>query len=60
MELLQPYYSGNALEIIKGIGIINCLHFNFVTGLYWIVYCQIFHSDGSSKNELDHAEERFT
>jgi hypothetical protein len=57
IELVPRQYSGNAHDLIKGIGMINCLYVNPDSGQYWIVDYRIYDPDGDGKTKLDHVQE---
>jgi len=57
IELAQKQYSGNAHGLIKGIGIVNCLHVNPNNGKYWIVDYRIFNPGDDGKTRLEHVHE---
>lgn len=57
IELVNKQYSGNAHELIKGIGVVTCVYVNPDTEQYWVIDYRIYdkHSDGKTK--LDHLTE---
>jgi hypothetical protein len=57
IELVRRQYSGNAHDLIKGIGMVNCLYVNPDSGQYWIVDYRIYDPDGDGKTKLDHIQE---
>jgi hypothetical protein len=57
IELVRRQYSGNAHDLIKGIGMVNCLYVNPDSGQYWIVDYRIYDPDGDGKTKLDHVQE---
>ena len=57
IEMVKLQYSGNAHELIKGIGMVNCLYVNPDSGQYWIVDYRIYDLDKDGKTKLDHVKE---
>jgi hypothetical protein len=57
IELVRRQYSGNAHGIIKGIGIVNCVYVNPVTGEFWVIDYRIYDPDTDGKSKLDHMKE---
>jgi hypothetical protein len=59
IELVRRQYSGNEHDVIKGIGVVNCLYVNLDTGEYWIIDWRIYNPDGDGKTKLDHVRDMF-
>jgi len=57
IDLVRRQYSGNAHGLIKGIGMVNCLYVNPLSGQYWILDYRIYDPDGDGKTKLDHVKE---
>ena len=57
ISLVRHQYSGNAHDLIKGIGVVNCVYVNHETGSFWAADCRIYAPDSDSKSKLDHVEE---
>ena len=55
--LVRRQYSGNAKSVIKGIGVINCVHVNPETQQFWIIGYHIHDPDGDGKSKLHHVKE---
>ena len=60
IELAKRQYSGNAHDVIKGIGVVNCLYVNPESGAYWIIDYRIFEPTGDGKTKLDHVQDMLT
>jgi len=54
IELVRRQYSGNTHDIIKGIGVVNCVYYNPDTTEYWLLDYRIFAPDIDAKTKLDH------
>ena len=54
---MRKQYSGNAHEIIKGIGIVTFVYYNPELDRYWVIDYRIFDPDRGSKSKLDHVNE---
>ncbi|GGA50620.1 hypothetical protein CYANOKiyG1_70140 [Okeania sp. KiyG1] len=46
---MRRKYSGNEHQVIRGIGIVNCIYFNPETEQFWILDYRIYDPD-SDKN----------
>jgi hypothetical protein len=57
IELVRLQYSGNAHELIKGIGVVNCVYFNPDTEQFWLIDYRIFPPDNDGKTKLDHVSD---
>lgn len=57
MAIVRRQWSGNAHQIIKGIGIVTCVYVNPHTAQFWIVDYRIYDPDGDGKSKLDHVHE---
>jgi hypothetical protein len=57
---VRTQYSGNAHDIIKGIGVVTCLYYNPELDKYWIVDFRIFDPDKDGKSKLDHVRDMLT
>lgn len=47
-------YSGNAHDVIKGIGIVNCVYYNPEIDQYWIIDFRIFDPEKDGATKIDH------
>jgi hypothetical protein len=57
IDTVRRQYSGNAHGIIKGIGIVNCVYVNPVTGKFWVIDYRIYDPDTDGKSKLDHMKD---
>jgi hypothetical protein len=57
IDLVRRQYSGNAHDIIKGIGVVTCVYVNAQTNQFWIIDYRIYDPDGDGKSKLDHLQE---
>jgi hypothetical protein len=57
IELVRKQYSGNAHEVIKGIGVVTCVYVNPILDKFWIIDYRIYDPDGDGKTRLEHANE---
>jgi len=57
IELVRRQYSGNAHEVIKGIGVVTCVYINPALDQFWIIDYRIYDPDGDGKTKLDHVRE---
>jgi hypothetical protein len=57
IELVRRQYSGNAHDVIKGIGVVTCVYVNPETDQFWIIDYRIYDPDRDGKTKLDHVRE---
>jgi hypothetical protein len=57
IELVRRQYSGNAKDVIKGIGVVTCVYINPAVDQFWIIDYRIYNPDGDGKTKLDHVRE---
>src|SRR5271165_4339784 len=57
IELVRRQYSGNAHDVIKGIGVVSCVYVNPATDQFWIIDYRIYDPAGDGKTKLDHVRE---
>ena len=57
IELVRRQYSGNAHDVIKGIGVVTCVYVNPATDQFWIIDYRIYDPAGDGKTKLDHVRE---
>jgi SRSO17 transposase len=57
IELVRKQYSGNAHQIIRGIGVVSCVYVNSQTGHFWIIDYRIYAPEPDGKTKLDHLED---
>ncbi len=44
-------------QVIRGIGVVNCIYFNPKSEEFWIIDYRIYDPDSDSKTKIDHVEE---
>lgn len=57
IDLVRRQYSGNAKQVIKGIGVVSCIYVNPNTEQFWLIDYRIYAPDGDGKSKLDHVSE---
>ncbi len=57
IELVRRQYSGNAHEVIKGIGVVTCVYINPETEQFWIIDYRIYDPERDGKTKLEHVKE---
>ncbi len=57
IELVRRQYSGNAHEVIKGIGVVTCVYINPERDQFWIIDYRIYDPERDGKSKLDHVRE---
>jgi len=57
IELVRRQWSGNAKQVLKGIGVVTCVYVNPETDQFWIIDYRIFAPDEDHKSKLDHMRE---
>ena len=60
IELVRHQYSGNAKQVIKGIGVVTCVYVNPALDLFWLIDYRIYDPAGDGKSKLDHVREMLT
>ena len=50
IELVRRQYSGNALGIIKGIGVVTCVYVNPEIDQFWIIDYRIYDPEGRQQD----------
>jgi hypothetical protein len=54
IELVRRQYSGTEHQVLRGIGLINCVYLNPEKSLFWVIDYRIYDPDGDGKTKLDH------
>ena len=57
IALVRRQWSGNAKQVIKGIGVVTCVYVNPDTDQFWVIDYRIFAPDVDHKSKLDHLRE---
>ena len=54
IELVRQQWSGNAKQVLRGIGVVTCVYVNPETDQFWIMDYRIFAPETDNKSKLDH------
>ena len=54
IELVRRQWSGNAKDVIKGIGIVTCVYVNPEENAFWIIDYRIYDPVRDGKTKIDH------
>lgn len=54
IELVRRQWSGNAKDVIKGIGIVTCVYVNPEENTFWIIDYRIYDPARDGKTKIDH------
>ena len=57
---MRRQWSGNAHEVIKGIGVVTCVYVNPTGEEFWVIDYRIYDPAGDGKSKLDHVREMLT
>lgn len=57
IESVRWQYSGNAHQIIRGIGLVNCIYVNPETQQFWVIDFRIFDPEKDGKGKIDHVQD---
>jgi len=57
IEAVRRQWSGNAGQIIKGIGVITCVYVNPALNRFWIIDYRIYNPEVDGKGKPDHVSE---
>jgi len=57
IELVRRQYSGNEHQVVRGIGIVNCIYFNPKIEQFWLIDYRVYDPDTDKKTKIDHVEE---
>jgi hypothetical protein len=57
IEVVRRQYSGNAKQVIKGIGVVTCVYVNPECDRFWIIDYRIYQPDGDGKSKLQHVQD---
>jgi hypothetical protein len=60
MELVRRQWSGNAKQVVLGIGVVTCVYVNPETNQFWVIDYRVFAPDTDGKSKLDHMREMLT
>jgi hypothetical protein len=54
IEMVRSQYSGNAHDVIKGIGVVTCVYYNPDLGQFYALDYRIFDPERDGQSKLDH------
>ncbi|MBX2998769.1 MAG: transposase [Caldilineaceae bacterium] len=54
IEVVRRQWSGNAKQVIKGIGLVTCVYVNPDTAQFWVIDYRIFDPERDGRSKLDH------
>lgn len=57
IELVRHQYSGNAHDVIRGIGVVTAVYYNPELERFWVVDHRVFAPDQDGKSKLDHVRD---
>jgi len=57
IDSVRWQYSGNAHDVIRGIGMVNCIYVNPETEQFWVIDYRIFDPDKDGKSKIIHVQE---
>lgn len=57
IESVRWQYSGNAHDVIRGIGLVNCIYVNPETQQFWVIDFRIFDPKKDGKGKIDHVKD---
>lgn len=57
IDSVRWQYSGNAHDVIRGIGLVNCVYVNPDTEQFWVIDFRIFDPDKDGKSKVIHVKE---
>ncbi len=52
IELVRRQYSGNEHQVVRGIGIVNCIYFYPKIEQFWLIYYRIYDPDTDKKTRF--------
>lgn len=57
IDSVRWQYSGNAHEVIRGIGLLNCIYINPDTEQFWVIDYRVFDPDKDGKTKVQHVKD---
>jgi hypothetical protein len=57
IDSVRWQYSGNAHDVIRGIGLVNCIYVNPDTNQYWVIDYRVFDPSKDGKSKIIHVQE---
>ena len=56
IELVRRQWSGNAKQVIRGIGVVTCVYVNPELDQFWAIDYRLYDPDRDGKSKLDHVQ----
>lgn len=60
IDSVRWQYSGNAHDVIRGIGLLNCIYVNPETQQFWVIDYRVFDPDKDGKTKVQHLKDMLT
>lgn len=57
MELVRRQWSGNAKQVIRGIGVVTCVYVNPELKQFWAIDYRLYAPEDDGKSKLDHVKD---
>jgi hypothetical protein len=57
IQAVRRQWSGNAGQVIKGIGLVTCVYVNATLNRFWIIDYRIYNPDTDGKKKPDHVSD---
>jgi hypothetical protein len=57
IDSVRWQYSGNVHQVIRGIGLLNCIYINPETKQFWVIDYRVFDPDKDGKTKVQHLQE---
>lgn len=54
IEVVRRQWSGNAKQVIKGIGLVTCVYVNPETDQFWVIDYRLFDPERDGKSKINH------
>lgn len=54
IDSVRWQYSGNAHQVIRGVGLVNCIYVNPQTQQFWLIDYRLFDPERDGKSKIDH------
>jgi hypothetical protein len=60
IEAVRRQWSGNAHQVVKGIGVVTCVYVNPTTQQFWVIDFRIYNPDSDGMTKNNHVAEMLT
>ncbi|MEM7032218.1 MAG: transposase [Chloroflexota bacterium] len=57
IELVRKQWSGNAKQVIRGIGVVTCVYVNPELDKFWVIEYRLFGPEDDGKSKLEHVKD---